>query len=671
MESSVFNRQSWASKSLRVTARELSLVGGRGKSNAIAERFSKYQKAAEVASSEKKKGSFESGTTSLRSGNLSALKKRWEQAGNKDQDKTASVPPPSSSSSSIRRRHSALIRPAPIQEEAPPPVTSPTLLTDQDDPHAASRVQQPSAAREGEDQEGMDRGELTRRKTPEKVEDVPTSPCASNEKPRVPLNNLKMKFERRDDSTNKGGRSAIRSTSSEDAEEPISPLDGSQESSSLRAKMTKYQSAKQDTTHSVPKSSAHEVEKDTATPECNGKSAEPPKAIRRFRPPVRETCFACQKTVYPLERLVVHEHIYHKKCFCCSHCNSKLSLGNYASLHGNVYCKPHFNQLFKAKGNYDEGFGHRPHKELWEPRADGDESKEVPKPKEQPEMVKRPAESTPDVQPASNGETSPSVKVTDLTALLENRGQKNDPSAEKHQPAASETHRLRVAWPPPAGEDQSGATLSPVAEGLPSSRIRIGKWPPEDDVQPSYQSSERAELRSLRRSTSLKERSRPFTLLANPTPKTTTAPGPRELRRPLKSLLEWKKSFEEKQSSEERSNEVQQEKEEPKTPQTPNEAAANGGETESPPKEQEERREQTQKRAAAAEMEEKTAVNESPSPDTPPPSSPVQPKENRTSQDVGFWEEDKEENDAEDLSAEDIIKRNRYYDDEDDEDSIV
>lgn len=41
------------------------------------------------------------------------------------------------------------------------------------------------------------------------------------------------------------------------------------------------------------------------------------------------------------------------------------SLGNYASLHGKIYCKPHFKQLFKSKGNYDEGFGRKQHKELW------------------------------------------------------------------------------------------------------------------------------------------------------------------------------------------------------------------------------------------------------------------------------------------------------------------
>uniref|UniRef100_A0A3Q3XD27 LIM zinc-binding domain-containing protein n=1 Tax=Mola mola TaxID=94237 RepID=A0A3Q3XD27_MOLML len=90
-----------------------------------------------------------------------------------------------------------------------------------------------------------------------------------------------------------------------------------------------------------------------------------------------ESCIACLKTVYPLERLVALENVYHKICFRCVHCSTKLSLLNFASLHGNVYCKPHFSQLFKAKGNYDEGFGHRPHKELWEPRSDGDEARHV------------------------------------------------------------------------------------------------------------------------------------------------------------------------------------------------------------------------------------------------------------------------------------------------------
>ncbi|XP_047612944.1 LIM domain-containing protein 2 isoform X1 [Phacochoerus africanus] len=84
-----------------------------------------------------------------------------------------------------------------------------------------------------------------------------------------------------------------------------------------------------------------------------------------LRAQVKETCTACQKTVYPMERLVADKLIFHNSCFCCKHCHTKLSLGSYAALHGEFYCKPHFQQLFKSKGNYDEGFGRKQHKELW------------------------------------------------------------------------------------------------------------------------------------------------------------------------------------------------------------------------------------------------------------------------------------------------------------------
>ncbi|KAL4659239.1 LIM domain-containing protein 2-like [Arapaima gigas] len=79
----------------------------------------------------------------------------------------------------------------------------------------------------------------------------------------------------------------------------------------------------------------------------------------------KELCSSCEKTVYPMERLVADKLVFHASCFCCKHCNAKLSLGSYAALQGEFYCKPHFQQLFKSKGNYDEGFGRRQHKELW------------------------------------------------------------------------------------------------------------------------------------------------------------------------------------------------------------------------------------------------------------------------------------------------------------------
>lgn len=329
--------------------------------------------------------------------------------------------------------------------------------------------------------------------------------------------------------------------------------------------------------------------------------------------------------------------------------SSPSSLGNYASLQGNIYCKPHFNQLFKTKGNYDEGFGLRPHKELWEPRADGEEGEESAKPpreREEAAAAPRPPKRSEEEQPPEE-ESSP-VKVTDLTALLESRAHTQAGAPGLSRERAMEGRRLRVAWPPPAPEGHGDATpLSPPPEGTASARPFRAKWPPEDEGPSVQQSSDRAELVTLRRSSSLKERSRLFTVAARPSPAPSLAP--RE-RRPLRSLLEWRASLEEKTTTEE---------EEPPKEEEPPSRKATTASTETPPGRREE----------AAADEAKASEEGSPrssSPDvSPAPSPPSQPKQNHTSQDVGFWEGDKEGSDAEELSAEDIIKRNRYYDDED------
>ncbi|XP_010116886.1 PREDICTED: xin actin-binding repeat-containing protein 2-like [Chlamydotis macqueenii] len=94
-------------------------------------------------------------------------------------------------------------------------------------------------------------------------------------------------------------------------------------------------------------------------------TATPAKVVKKLQIQENETCRLCQQRVYPMECLVADKQNFHKSCFRCHHCGSQLSLGNYASLHGKIYCKPHFKQLFKSRGNYDEGFGHKQHKELW------------------------------------------------------------------------------------------------------------------------------------------------------------------------------------------------------------------------------------------------------------------------------------------------------------------
>jgi hypothetical protein len=43
---------------------------------------------------------------------------------------------------------------------------------------------------------------------------------------------------------------------------------------------------------------------------------------------------------------------WHKQCFRCKHCNNVLSLGGFATINADPYCKPHYMELFKSKGNY-------------------------------------------------------------------------------------------------------------------------------------------------------------------------------------------------------------------------------------------------------------------------------------------------------------------------------
>jgi len=66
-----------------------------------------------------------------------------------------------------------------------------------------------------------------------------------------------------------------------------------------------------------------------------------------------KTCAKCEKTVYPLESLQACDKTYHKACFRCKHCDGALSLKGFATMGDEPYCKPHYQQLFKMKGNYD------------------------------------------------------------------------------------------------------------------------------------------------------------------------------------------------------------------------------------------------------------------------------------------------------------------------------
>ncbi|RLM97983.1 LIM domain-containing protein WLIM1 [Panicum miliaceum] len=67
-------------------------------------------------------------------------------------------------------------------------------------------------------------------------------------------------------------------------------------------------------------------------------------------------CTACDKTVYLVDKLTADNRVYHKACFRCHHCKGTLKLANYNSFEGVLYCRPHFDQLFKRTGSLDKSF---------------------------------------------------------------------------------------------------------------------------------------------------------------------------------------------------------------------------------------------------------------------------------------------------------------------------
>ncbi|XP_077582158.1 LIM domain and actin-binding protein 1-like isoform X2 [Stigmatopora nigra] len=516
-------------------------------------------------------------------------------------------------------------------------------------------------------------------------EQVPTSPCASSEKPRVPLNNLKKRFEKADDTLTKGPRSSLLSTSSDEMIQTY-VSDRVLEKTSLREKLAKYSAAvtklsnsKSPVTPEVlpSKISIAVIQKVTPGSDCNGDTnSELPKASKKFFPAAKETCVVCDKTVYPLERLSALQHVYHKSCFRCCHCSTKLSLGNFASLHGNVYCKPHFSQLFKAKGNYDEGFGHRPHKELWIPRKDGEEGEEMNiKSKEPAAMARSRSESGESVTSTGEEEAveaaaveaaaveaaaaaaveAAQVKVTDLAANLETRMKIPVGSGEK----PAESRRLRIAWPPPADEPQRSPTAEGGTEGPGSGRAWRTKWPPEDESSLSTASTHNAELKSLRRSSSLRERSRPFTVSS--VSDIEVGPGDvRQPRRPLKALQEWRASLEKKSETKERTQARKIElKKQQIASEEANKSTAVGG------VESQDQRDQPAQGGSVVAVAETEAEEVSPSISSDLSASSSNPKEKHAPQDVAFWENDKDQSETGELSPEAIIKRNRCYDDYD------
>lgn len=68
-----------------------------------------------------------------------------------------------------------------------------------------------------------------------------------------------------------------------------------------------------------------------------------------------EKCSVCGKTVYPLEMITIAGMKMHKSCFKCKHCVRQLTISNFAEVNKTLYCKTHYEEIFKsAGGKFDQ-----------------------------------------------------------------------------------------------------------------------------------------------------------------------------------------------------------------------------------------------------------------------------------------------------------------------------
>lgn len=139
-------------------------------------------------------------------------------------------------------------------------------------------------------------------------------------------------------------------------------------------------------------------------------------------------------------------------------------MGNYASLHGKIYCKPHFKQLFKSKGNYDEGFGHKQHKDLWNPKNQRGSVGNIH------------AEET---NPLNSISVDPKP-VTEIDQVLYSgtEGTHLD-ILDNNLKKSTERGKLKMTWPPSTDDATPKKTFS-IEE---VAKVNKPKWPPEGFAQ--------------------------------------------------------------------------------------------------------------------------------------------------------------------------------------------
>lgn len=148
-----------------------------------------------------------------------------------------------------------------------------------------------------------------------------------------------------------------------------------------------------------------------------------------------------------------------------------------------MYCTPHYKQLFKSKGNYDEGFGQKPHKELWSNKTPAEKTK-----------VRSPTPEKKVMDSRYSTVQSPPVTQENVINKDENKKASSkisvvwppqSDSPKKSFAIEEELKLVKPSWPPKEGSAQENEHLNqPVKPSLketdtPAEKVQNG--PEEND----------------------------------------------------------------------------------------------------------------------------------------------------------------------------------------------
>lgn len=118
-----------------------------------------------------------------------------------------------------------------------------------------------------------------------------------------------------------------------------------------------------------------------------------------------------------------------------------------------MYCTPHYKQLFKSKGNYDEGFGQKPHKDLWNNKNQQDS-----------------AEKTKIKSPSPEKKVMNSRYSTAQSSLISQDNVISKSVDDNKKP----TSKISVVWPPQTDSPKKSFTIE---EEL---KLFKPSWPPKE-----------------------------------------------------------------------------------------------------------------------------------------------------------------------------------------------